>query len=103
MYYTIDLPIDRDKWLQESNHFIGHVTKEMIQQSMPAPTEKDKIIILCGPDELLNHIAGTPLLAMSTMSSGINVQPMGTDINNLVGLGGLLGELGYCNLDIYRF
>ncbi|EPY23763.1 cytochrome-b5 reductase [Strigomonas culicis] len=103
LFYTIDLAIDKEKWLSEPNHFLGFVTKDMLRAAMPAPQEKRKVIMLCGPDALLNHIAGTPLQTLSAMSSGLNIQPMGTDLNNLVDLGGLLRDLGYSNDDIYRF
>lgn len=99
VYYTIDQCVDPDNW----KHFVGRVTKEMVQKTMPAPDEKDKIIMICGPDQLLNHVAGTPMGTMSTMSSGLNIQPLAPDLNNLVRLGGILGDLGYSNDDVYRF
>ncbi|AYU79953.1 reductase [Leishmania donovani] len=103
MFYTIDLAVDKGKWLEQENHFLGYVTTDMIRRSMPAPEEKNKIIMLCGPDPLLSHVAGTPMSTMSSMSGSLNIQPMATDINNLVSLGGLLKELGYDNTDVYRF
>ncbi|KEG09689.1 putative NADH-cytochrome b5 reductase [Trypanosoma grayi] len=99
VYYTVDQPVDPDSW----PHFVGRVSKEMVQKSMPAPDEKSMIIMLCGPDQLLNHVAGTPMGTMSAMSSGMNIQPLAPDLNNLVQLGGILGELGYSNDDVYRF
>ncbi|ORC91659.1 putative NADH-cytochrome b5 reductase [Trypanosoma theileri] len=99
VYYTVDQAVNPDTW----PHFVGYVSKEMVQQTMPAPEEKDKIIMLCGPDQLLNHVAGTPMSTMSAMSSGVNIQPIAPDLNNLVRLGGILGELGYSNDDVYRF
>lgn len=103
VFYTVDLAIDKDAWLKKSNHFLGYVTPEMVRQSMPAPDEKDKIIMLCGPDPLLALVAGTPMSTMASMSGSLNIQPIATDINNLVSLGGILGELGYDNNDVYRF
>ncbi|EAN93238.1 putative NADH-cytochrome b5 reductase [Trypanosoma cruzi] len=99
VYYTVDQPVEPENW----KHFVGYVSKEMVQQTMPAPDEKKKIIMLCGPDQLLNHVAGTPMGTMSAMSSGMNIQPLAPDLNNLVSLGGILGELGYKNDDVYRF
>lgn len=103
VFYTVDLAVDKEKWLAEPNHFLGYVDAEMVKASMPAPQEKNKIIMLCGPDQLLNHVAGTPMSSMTPMSSGYGIQPMGVDMNNLVSLGGILAELGYDNNDVYRF
>ncbi|KPA80875.1 putative mitochondrial Reductase [Leptomonas pyrrhocoris] len=103
VFYTIDLAVDKETWMKKSNHFLGYVSPEMVKASMPAPDEKNKIIMLCGPDPLLSHVAGTPLSTMSSMSGSLNIQPMATDINNLVSLGGILGELGYDNNEVYRF
>lgn len=99
VYYTIDQAVEPDVW----PHYTGLVTKEMVHETMPAPNEEKKIILLCGPDQLLNHVAGTPMGTMNTMSSGMNIQPMAPDLNNLVNLGGILGELGYSNDEVYRF
>nr|CCC94741.1 unnamed protein product [Trypanosoma congolense IL3000] len=99
MHYTIDNAIDPDTW----PHSVGFVTEEMIRTTMPAPEEEKKIILLCGPDQLLSHVAGTPMGTMNTMSGGLNIQPMAPDLNNLVALGGVLGKLGYSNDDVYRF
>ncbi|KAK7201784.1 reductase [Novymonas esmeraldas] len=103
VFYTIDLAVDPAKWLERENHFLGYVTADMIRRSMPAPEEKNKILMLCGPDPLLSHVAGTPMSTMSSMSGSLNIQPMATDINNLVSLGGILRDLGYDNTDVYRF
>ncbi|KPI88024.1 putative Reductase [Leptomonas seymouri] len=103
IFYTIDLAVDKETWLTKPNHYLGYVTPEMVKNSMPAPEEKDKIIMLCGPDPLLAHVAGTPMSTLSSMSGSLNIQPMATDINNLVSLGGILGSLGYDNNDVYRF
>ncbi|RNF06774.1 reductase [Trypanosoma rangeli] len=99
VHYTVDQPVDPENW----KHFVGYVTKEMVQQTMPAVEEENKIIMICGPDQLLNHVAGTPMETMNAMSSGVNIQPLAPDLNNLVALGGILGELGYKDSDIYRF
>ncbi|CAD2215552.1 NADH-cytochrome b5 reductase [Angomonas deanei] len=104
VFYTVDLAVNKAEWLaQGDNHYLGLVSKEMLKRSMPAPGDKKKIIMLCGPDALLTHVAGTPSQLMTSMSGGLNIQPMATDINNLVDLGGLLKDLGYQNDDIYRF
>lgn len=99
MYYTIDQCVDPKSW----NGFVGFVTPEMIRETMPSPTEKDSIILVCGPDHLLHHVAGTPMQTMASMSSGLNVQPVAPDLNNLVGLGGVLGSMGYNGDQVYRF
>lgn len=103
MFYTVDRTINAASWTAEPNHFVGYVTEDMIRQTMPSPHEPNSIIMLCGPDHLLNHVAGTPMHTMSTMSGGLNIQPGAPDLNNLVRLGGVLEKLGYMNDKIYRF
>ncbi|KAG8341442.1 Oxidoreductase FAD binding domain [Trypanosoma vivax] len=99
LFYAVDQAVDPVSW----PHHVGHVTKELVRRTMPAPDEDKKIIMICGPDGLLSHIAGTPTGTMNTMSGGANVQPLAPDLNNLVSLGGILGALGYSNDDVYRF
>lgn len=103
LFYTIDLPLNSEYWSKQKNCFTGYVTEEMITQSMPKPNEKNSIVMICGPDHLLHHVAGTPMQTMAAMSSGLNIQPLAPDLNNLVELGGILGKLGYTNDTIYRF
>lgn len=103
LFYAVDHALDRERWEAAENHFMGFVTKEMIRTTMPAPGEEKSVIMLCGPDHLLNHVAGTPMHTMAAMSGSLTVQPSAPDLNNLVELGGILAELGYTNDQVYRF
>lgn len=96
--YTVDKVVEKS-W----KGYVGYVTEEMIKATMPPPTDKNYIIMICGPDQLLNHVAGVPMGSMRAMSSGANIQPIAADANNLVELGGILGRLGYDNNCVYRF
>ena len=97
--YAVDNVVDKANW----KGYTGYVTHDMIRATMPPPTEKNYVILICGPDKLLNHVAGVPMGAMQPMSSGLAMQPIAADANNLVELGGILGDLGYDNNSVYRF
>ena len=118
--YCIDRAANPAKW----KGYTGYVTKEMIREALPpscapdddpsvptivsnpktgATRKENNIILLCGPDQLLNYVAGTPMGAMHVMSAAMHQQPIAADANNLVNLGGLLNELGYDNSKVYRF
>eukprot|EP00758_Cryptobia_borreli_P009353 Tbor_TRINITY_DN5473_c1_g1::TRINITY_DN5473_c1_g1_i1::g.25406::m.25406/K00326/E1.6.2.2; cytochrome-b5 reductase len=97
--YCIDKAVSPKDW----DGYTGYVTKEMIEKTLPLPTEDNYIIMLCGPDQLLNHVAGTPMHSMAHLSKSMNQQPMAADMNNLVRLGGVLGSMGYDNNLVYRF
>lgn len=100
VWYCVDAPLEPKKW----TGFTGYVTKEMVMTSMPPPEAPRKIIMLCGPDHLLHHVAGTPMTSMHQMSSGTrSIQPVAPDMCNLSSLGGVLKECGYANADIFRF
>lgn len=103
MFYTVDSPVNAKEWARQPNSYVGYVTEEMVKATMPSPSEKNSIVMLCGPDHLLNHVAGTPMHTMAAMSGSLNIQPGAPDLNNLVGLGGVLAKLGYTDDKIYRF
>jgi len=98
MYYTVDNALDKS-W----SHWTGHVTPEMVKETMPAPNEPDSIVMLCGPDHLLNHVAGNNMDLLDSMSGGKKIQPMATEISNMGVLGGILGDLNYGFEQVYRF
>lgn len=98
MFYCVDQSVDPAKW----PHYTGYVTREMIEHTMPPPSDKS-MILLCGPDQLLHHVAGTPMNALHIMSGGLNIQPVAPDLANLTSLGGILGELGYEPHMVYKF
>ena len=98
MYYTVDKAVDK-RW----SHWTGYITKAMIEESMPKPMEEKSIVMICGPDHLLNHVAGCNMSMLNTMSSGLHMQPTTPEIANMTDIGGLLGEMGYGNDQVYRF
>lgn len=103
LFFTVDRAVNEKEWKKQPNTYLGYVTEQMIKDTMPAPNTKNSVIMLCGPDHLLHHVAGTPMHTMSAMSGGLNIQPGAPDLNNLVQLGGVLAALGYQDEQIYRF
>jgi cytochrome-b5 reductase len=96
--YTVDKAVDKS-W----PHWTGYVTKEMLRETMPGPKDETGIVMICGPDHLVKHIAGVNMNLMHEMSSGKNLQPTVPNIANMTDLSGLLGQMGYNNEQVYRF
>lgn len=82
--------------------FVGHIDEEMIRKTMP-PSAKDTLVMVCGPDALMNSVVGSPWGVLQEMSKGRPQQPAGININNLADVGGLMGRLGYEKENTYRF
>jgi len=99
MFYAVDEARDPAKWAG----YTGYVTKKMIQETMPGPSEPNSLIMICGPDHLLHHVAGSNMYLLNTMSGSAAIQPFAPDIGNLDRVGGVLGELGYDSSKVYRF
>lgn len=106
--FCVDKAVNPDTWAG----YTGYVTEEMIRETMPHPDTPRSIILLCGPDHLLHHVAGTSYYALHTLSSGKKIQPIGVDLANLTTVEGLLGKMGYCKqlesdstkvCDVYKF
>lgn len=106
--FCVDRAVNPAAW----RGYTGYVTEEMIRDTMPPPDRARSIILLCGPDHLLHHVAGTSYYALHTLSSGKRVQPAGVDLANLTTVEGLLGKMGYCKqvvsdqskvCDVYKF
>jgi cytochrome-b5 reductase len=70
---------------------------------MPGPKEEKSIIMVCGPDHLINHVAGVNMALLNEMSGSRKVQPTTPNIANMTDLSGLLGQMGYDNEQVYRF
>ena len=96
--YGVDCPVDAERW----KGFTGYLTADLLRAHLPPPSPSS-LILVCGPDNLLWHVAGTPTQLMDTLSGGRPVQPMAVDLANLTKLGGLLAQLGYTDHDVYRF
>ncbi|KAI9469954.1 MAG: hypothetical protein EXX96DRAFT_386905 [Benjaminiella poitrasii] len=63
----------------------GYVTKEVIEAHLPGPKDEDSIIFVCGPDLMVQSIAGA---------------------SNMIGqgkFGGVLKELGYAKENVFKF
>ena len=100
VFYTVDKIVGGGiPW----SHAEGLVDEAMIRKMMPAPDESDKIVLLCGPDQLLNHVAGTSMGTLQELSGSRPHQPIAPGINDSGYVGGLLGRMGYKDEDIYRF
>lgn len=97
--FCIDSALHPETW----TGYTGYVTKQMIRDTMPAPDKKKSIVLLCGPDHLLHHVAGTTHYALNQLSSGKAIQPAGADIANLMDVGGILGSMGYTSDNVYKF
>ncbi|EPB82891.1 hypothetical protein HMPREF1544_10362 [Mucor circinelloides 1006PhL] len=63
----------------------GFVNKEVIQEHLPSPQEKDSIIFVCGPPPMVKSIAGETILMSQGKFSGI------------------LKELGYSKENVFKF
>jgi cytochrome-b5 reductase len=98
MHYCVDQAEDPANW----KHFTGFATLDMLRKTMP-PSSKDSMVLICGPDKMLNHIAGLPLGVAYSMSQSYAMQPVGASMNNLGDVGGLLGRMGYTRDNVYKF
>jgi cytochrome-b5 reductase len=98
--YSVDAPIDSATW----TGYTGYLTEEMVKETMPPPsTDGKSIILLCGPDQLLQHAAGIPMGVGHTLSGSLRLQPVAPDLQNLSVVEGILGRLGYDANQVYKF
>ena len=97
--FCVDKAVRPGEW----KGYTGYVTHDMVRATMPAPTAKRSIVLLCGPDHLLHHVAGTSYYALDELSKGRATQPSGGDLANLTTVGGVLGDLGYTSDNVYKF
>ena len=98
--YAVDSLVNKQK---PFDGFVGYVTEEMARDLMPPPGNGENIVLVCGPDKLLNHVAGFPMGSGHTMSGSLALQPVAPDIANLAQIGGVLGRLGYDAANVYKF
>lgn len=63
----------------------GYVTKDVIQENLPSPKDKDHVIMVCGPPPMVASIAGPK----DKMEQGE--------------LQGVLKELGYQKENVFKF
>lgn len=98
VYYAVDKAVSKT-W----PHWEGYITKKMLAETMPGPKEEKSIIMVCGPDHLINHVAGVNMALLNEMSGSRKVQPTTPNIANMTDLSGLLGQMGYDNEQVYRF
>lgn len=79
VFFTLDKP--SPKWRQGQ----GFVSKEMIQSHLPPPSD-DNLILICGPNPMLNLISG----------------PKGENFTQGP-VGGLLKDLGFNESQVFKF
>lgn len=96
VHYTIDR--NEPGW----NGMVGHINKQMIQSTMPAPARDIKILV-CGPDKMLASLCGAAFGVMKAMSGSTPMQPAGGNLQNFADVEGIMGELGYDKEMLYRF
>ncbi|KAL6070849.1 NADH-cytochrome b5 reductase [Balamuthia mandrillaris] len=80
IHYTVD-SAPRGKW----EGSVGYVTKEMIQQHLPGPSD-DALIMVCGPPGFYKHVSGSKAPDYSQGE-----------------LDGLLKELGWRKNNVFKF
>jgi len=68
---------------------VGHVTKDVLSRTLPAPSQ-DTLIYVCGPPGMLTAVAGNKLFEKGKPPSQGKVE-------------GLLKDLGYTNDMVYKF
>lgn len=98
IHYMIDKPERPLEW----DGLVGRISEETIKKTMPPP-KPGTLILVCGPDKMMQSICGSPFAVLRAMSGGKTVQPAGANLNNFQDVHGLLGRLGYTKDYVYRF
>ncbi|EAN94143.1 putative cytochrome-b5 reductase [Trypanosoma cruzi] len=99
VYYTVDSIENEDG---SYNGYVGYITEKMLQETMPKPAPKN-LLLVCGPDPMMEKLVGAPPSVLKAMSSGQAYQPAGAVLNNLADVEGTLGRMGYTKDIVYRF
>lgn len=81
VHYVVDKTPSKD-WKGEQ----GHVTKEMIQKYMPASSQNDVLVSVCGPPPMMKLISGAKAPDFSQGQ-----------------VDGLFKELGYSSQQVFKF
>ncbi|CAG8610897.1 17078_t:CDS:2 [Acaulospora morrowiae] len=81
IYYTLEKLPEGESWTQG----IGYVTKEMVKNNIPGP-QQDVLLLVCGPDEMVKHVSGEKARDLSQGP-----------------IGGLLGNIGYTQDQVFKF
>lgn len=97
--YCVDQAIEPATW----KGYTGFITEAMVRETLPPPEAPGSILMVCGPDSLLTHSCGNSMAVMDSLSGARPAQPVAADLNNLAGLGGVLGRMGYSGENVYRF
>jgi cytochrome-b5 reductase len=82
--------------------YVGHVNGELIKKHMPPPAQ-DTLVLVCGPDGMMNAVVGAAFNVLKAMSGGNPQQPAGANLNNVMEVGGIMGSMGYTRDNTYRF
>ena len=99
--FTIKYVIDKTS-NPDWKGYVGHINADMIKATMPAPT-LENLILICGPDGLMNSVVGSPWNVLKAMSGGNPQQPAGVNLNNFAEVAGIMGQMGYWRDIVYRF
>jgi cytochrome-b5 reductase len=80
IHYLLDRP--SENWTGGQ----GFVSDKVVKEFMPGPDEPDTLVAVCGPDKMLELVAGAKAKDKSQGE-----------------LGGILKELGYTSDNVYKF
>ena len=84
VFYVVDKPSSPSDWTGG----VGYVTKAMLAEWMPAPSEKSKVYV-CGPPPMYKAVCGAKGTPDDPKAQGP--------------LGGLLLEMGYSEEGVFKF
>jgi cytochrome-b5 reductase len=98
VHYTVDRADNPETWKGRT----GHISAQMIRETMPPPA-KDILLMVCGPDKMMNKLVGAPFMVLRAMSGGNAYQPTANNLNNFSEVEGIVGSLGYTQENVYRF
>ncbi|KAJ3078214.1 hypothetical protein HK102_004644 [Quaeritorhiza haematococci] len=82
IHYTLDKPPSPD-WKDGRS---GVITKELLKETLPSPEGMGNLVLVCGPEGMVRHVAGTKP----------NEDTQGP-------VEGLLKQLGYTNRNVFKF
>ena len=88
VHYVVDKASSKWFWQSAWTGGVGYVTKEMLAEKMPPPSDKSMVYV-CGPPPMYKAVCG----------------PKGTkeDPKAQGELGGLLKEMGYTSTGVFKF
>eukprot|EP00316_Scyphosphaera_apsteinii_P005097 CAMPEP_0119329352 /NCGR_PEP_ID=MMETSP1333-20130426/75629_1 /TAXON_ID=418940 /ORGANISM="Scyphosphaera apsteinii, Strain RCC1455" /LENGTH=285 /DNA_ID=CAMNT_0007338449 /DNA_START=74 /DNA_END=931 /DNA_ORIENTATION=- len=88
VFYVVDTPPQRQFWQTAWPGGVGYVTKAMLAEKMPPPSDHSMVMV-CGPPPMYKAVCG---------SKGTPEDPKAQGE-----LGGLLKEMGYSSKSVFKF